>query len=106
MVIRDKCFKIALLFEALSGHLGAFKALCNRFVEKITVAPKCLCYGYSFDGSLAHSREGCRGVVRLPEFLEAAGSLLTKVLNIGNLARMEIHGRKKSWQSSVNPLLI
>ncbi len=50
MATQDKCCTIVPYLKVLSGKLEAFKELCEKFVEKSKDEPKCLYYGFSFDG--------------------------------------------------------
>ena len=53
-----------MLFESFpiskseNGKLETFKNLCEQFVSKTRDEPKCLYYGFCFDGDVAHCREG------------------------------------------------
>ncbi len=58
MATQDKCCTIVPYFKAQEGKLEDFKALCKQCVEKAGKEPKCLYYGFSFDGDQAHCREG------------------------------------------------
>ena len=58
MAAQDKCCTIVPYFKVQSGKLGAFKELCEQFVEKTNAEPKCRYYGFSFDGDQADCREG------------------------------------------------
>ncbi len=49
MATQDKCCTIAPYFKVQSSKLGAFKEICEQFVEKTNKEPKCLYYGFSFD---------------------------------------------------------
>jgi len=61
MATEDTCCTIAPYFKIAEGELEAFKSLCEKFVEKTSEEPKCLYYGFSFDGDEAHCREGYEG---------------------------------------------
>ena len=58
MATQDSCCSVVPYFKAHAGKLDAFKELCERFVEKSSGEPKCLYYGFSFDGDQIHCREG------------------------------------------------
>ena len=50
MATQDTCCTIVPYFKANSGKLESFNSLCERFVAKTANEPKCLYYGWSFDG--------------------------------------------------------
>ena len=104
MATQDKCCTIVPYFKISSGKLEAFKALCEKFVEKTNNEPKCLYYGFSFDGDQAHCREGYEDAEGLLAHLENVGSLLEEALKIADLARLEIHGPEEELAKLREPL--
>lgn len=92
MVSVDKCCTIVPYFKVQSGKLEAFKVLCKMFVEKTKEEPKCLHYGFSFDGDQVHCREGYEDADGLLAHLNSVGPLLDEALMIADLTRLEIHG--------------
>ena len=56
MATQDKCCTIVPYFKVKDGKLDDFQALCGRFLEKTDEEAKCLYYGFSFDGDMAHCR--------------------------------------------------
>ena len=92
MTTQDKCCTIVPYFKVQSGKLEAFKALCERCVENTNQEPKCLYYGFSFDGDVAHCREGYEDAEGALTHLENVGPLLEEILKISELTRLEIHG--------------
>ena len=92
MATKDKCCSIVPYFKVHEGKLEAFKVLCEQFVDKTGVEPKCLYYGFSFDGEQAHCREGYEDAQGVLAHLENVGDLLEKALKIADLTRLEIHG--------------
>jgi quinol monooxygenase YgiN len=79
-------------FKVQNGKLDAFKALCEKCVENTKQEPKCLYYGFSFDGDVAHCREGYEDAEGALAHLENVSSLLQELLKISDLTRLEIHG--------------
>ncbi len=73
MATQDKCCTIVPYFEVQSGKLEDFKVLCKRFVEKTNEEPKCLYYGFSFDGNQVHCREGYEDAEGVLSHLEKCG---------------------------------
>jgi quinol monooxygenase YgiN len=104
MATDDKCVTIVPYMKVHSGQLKAFKALCVQFVEKAKKEPRCLYYGFSFDGDQAHCREGYQGADGLLEHLENVGSLLPELLKLSDLTRMEIHGPREELAKLREPL--
>jgi quinol monooxygenase YgiN len=91
-------------FKVHSGKLEAFKGLCEQFIEKTNVEPKCLYYGFSFDGDEAHCREGYEDAEGALAHLENVGPLLQEALKIADLTRLEIHGPEEELVKMREPL--
>jgi quinol monooxygenase YgiN len=104
MATKDKCCSVVPYFKVHEGKLEAFKALCEQFVEKTDVEPKCLYYGFSFDGEQAHCREGYEDAQGVLAHLESVGALLEKALEIADLTRLEIHGPIEELAKLKEPL--
>jgi quinol monooxygenase YgiN len=104
MATQDKCCTIGPYFKVQSGKLEAFKALCERFVEKTSGEPKCLYYGFSFDGDQVHCREGYENAEGVLTHLENVGSLLEEALKISDLTRLEIHGPEEELAKLRGPM--
>lgn len=104
MATNDKGVTIHPYFKVSTGKLEAFKELCEQFVGKSIQEPKCLYYGFSFDGDLAFCREGYEDAEGLLIHLENVGSLLEKALEISELIRLEIHGPEKELAKLREPL--
>lgn len=92
MATEDKCCTLAPYFKVHSGRLEDFKKLCERFVEKTSAEPKCLYYGFTFNGEQAHCREGYEDADGLLAHVENVGALLEEALKIADITRFEIHG--------------
>jgi len=58
MATQDTCCSVSPYFEIHAGKTAAFRAICEKYVEWSSREPGCLYYGFSFDGDLAHCREG------------------------------------------------
>ena len=104
MATQDKCCTIVPYFKVQSGKLEAFKALCEQFVEKTSAEPKCLYYGFSFDGDQVHCREGYEDAEGALAHLENVGSLLEEALKISDLTRLEIHGLEEELAKLRGPM--
>lgn len=92
MATDDKCCTIVPYFKVHEGQLDAFKALCEQFVAKTQEEPKCLYYGFTFDGDQAHCREGYEDAAGLLAHLENVGPLLEQALKMADITRLEVHG--------------
>ncbi len=104
MTTKDKCCSIVPYFKAHEGKLEDFKALCEQFVEKTDTEPKCLYYGFCFDGDQVHCREGYEDAQGALAHLENVGALLEKALKISDITRLEIHGPEEELAKLKEPL--
>jgi quinol monooxygenase YgiN len=104
MSTQDKCCTIVPYFKVSNGKLETFKKLSEKFVEKTRDESKCLYYGFSFDGDLAHCREGYEDAEGMLTHLESVGSLLAEALKISALTRLEVHGPKEELEKLRKPL--
>jgi quinol monooxygenase YgiN len=104
MATDDKCCTIVPYFKIQKGKLEAFKHLCQRFVAKANGELGCLYYGFSFDGDLAHCREGYVDADALLVHLKNVGHIIEEALKISELARLEIHGPAEELTKLRGPL--
>lgn len=104
MATQDTCCSIVPYFKIGNGKIDAFKALCEQFVEKSNEEPKCLYYGFSFDGDQAHCREGYENADATLAHLDNVGALLQEALKIAELTRLEIHGPEAELAKLRGPL--
>lgn len=104
MATQDKCCSIVPYFKVSSGKLAAFKELGEKFVEKTKDEPKCLYYGFCFDGDQAHCREGYADAAGVLAHLENVGALLDEAFKISELTRLEIHGPEEELAQLREPL--
>jgi len=104
MATQDSCCTIVPYFKAHAGKLEAFKALCERFVDKTTSEPNCLYYGWSFDGDQIHCREGYVDAEGVLTHLDNVRDLLTESFTIAEVTRLEIHGPEVELAKLRGPL--
>lgn len=104
MASDDTCCTLVPYFNVHEGELGAFKALCEDFVALTKTEPKCLHYGFSFDGNVAHCREGYTDAEGILAHLENVGAKLQEALQIADLTRLEIHGPEAELAKLREPL--
>ncbi len=101
---QDTCCSIAPYFKIPAENLAQFKELCSKFVTSSEKEPKCLYYGFSFDGEHAHCREGYADAEGLLDHLENVGSLLQEALQLAEIERLEIHGPRDQLDKLRAPL--
>jgi quinol monooxygenase YgiN len=104
MATQDKCCTIVPYFKVPAENLQAFKKLCEAFVEKSSSEPKCLYYGFTFDGNEAHCREGYSDAEGMLTHLENVGALLQEALKIAEISRLEVHGPEGELAKLRGPL--
>ena len=104
MSTQDRCCTIVPYFKIAGGQLAAFKKLCEQFMTKTKLEPKCLYYGFSFDGDQAHCREGYADADGLLAHLDNVGAILEESLKIAELTRLEIHGPETELAKLREPL--
>ena len=96
----DKVRSIAPYFKVHEGQLPAFRALCERFVEKTSAEPGCLYYGFALDSDEVHCREAYDDADALLAHVESVEALIGEALEISEMARLEIHGPEGSSRNS------
>jgi len=107
MATKDTCCTIVPYFKVHAGKIDAFRNLCERFVAKSSSEPKCLYYGFSFDGDEVHCREGYVDAEGAMHHLENIGMLLNEALTLADVSRLEIHGpaaELDKLRASLDPL--
>lgn len=104
MATHDTCCSIVPYFQVAEGRLAEFKALCERFVQRTQSEPKCLYYGFCFDGNQAHCREGYVDASGVLAHLDNVGPLLEEALKLAVITRLEIHGPEDQLARLRGPL--
>lgn len=104
MSTQDKCCTIVPYFSVADDNMNMFKELCEQFVAKSEQEPKCLYYGFSFDGNQVHCREGYEDASGLLAHLENVGPLLEKALEISEITRLEVHAPAEEIEMLREPL--
>ena len=92
MATDDRCCTIVPYFKIHSDKEQQFRTLCQQFVEKTKSEPGCLYYGWSFDGDLAHCREGYRDASSAVAHVQNVAALLSELMKIADVLRFELHG--------------
>ena len=104
MATDDTCCTIVPYLEVQPDHLDEFRALCERFVAKTEEESDCLYYGFSFDGQVAHCREGYVNAEGLLAHIKNVGALLEEASKISKITRLEVHGPESELDKLREPL--
>jgi quinol monooxygenase YgiN len=91
MFAPDTCCTLVPYFEIQEGQLDAFKALARKLVARTRTEPGCVHYAYSFNGNVAHCREGYVDAAALLAHRENVAELLGQALKIAKIVRFEVH---------------
>ena len=100
----DTCCTLVPYFKVNEGQLGAFKALCERFVAQTRSEPGCVHYAFSFNGDEAHCREGYDNAEALLAHLENVGAILGEALKIAAITKLEVHAPAAELSKLRQPL--
>jgi quinol monooxygenase YgiN len=92
MATTDTCCTIVPYFKVQADKIENFKKVSEQCVEKANEELKCLYYGFTFDGNLAHCREGYADAEAVLAHLENIGPLLQEALKLSDITRLEVHG--------------
>jgi hypothetical protein len=84
--------------------MGEVRSLCEQFLSIAAQEPKCLYYGFSFNGDDMHCREAYEDAEGLLAHLTNVGALLKEVLKIAVVTRLEIHGIPEELAKLKEPL--
>ena len=104
MATDDRCCTIAPYFKVHDGRMDDFRATCEAFVARTAKEPKCLYYGFTFDGEEVHCREGYADAEGALAHLENVGDLIEQALTMADLTRFEIHGTAEEIVALREPL--
>lgn len=104
MATNDTCVTIVPYFKSHPGKLAEIKAMCDHFVQKSKTEPKCLYYGFSFNGDEVHCREGYADAEGALTHLENVDALLKQLLGMAELTRLEVHGPGEELDKMRGPL--
>ena len=104
MKINDTCCTLVPYFKIHEGQVSAFRDGCDAFVEKTALEPGCMFYGFSFDGDVAHCREGYEDAEAVLSHLDNVGALLQEALEISDLTRLEVHAPAAELEKLKEPL--
>jgi hypothetical protein len=91
-------------FRAHAGKLDAIKGAFPRFVEKTATEKENLFYAFSINGDEIFCREAYETSNGLLTHLENVDALLTDMLKITDLLRVEVHGPAQELEKLKRPL--
>ena len=104
MTTQDKCCNIVPYFKINADKIEDFKAVGEQCVERAHQEPKCLYYGFSYNGDEAHCREGYEDAEGVLAHIANIGPLLEEALKISELTNLEIHGPEEELAKLREPL--
>lgn len=104
MLTLDTCCTLVPYFEIQDGQLDAFKALTLKLVAKTRTEPGCMHYAFSFNGNVAHCREGYADAAALLAHRENVADLIGQALMIAKIVRMEVHAPESEIDKLRGPL--
>ena len=105
----DACCTLVPYFQVNEGQLDAFKALGPQFIARTRSESGCVHYAFSYNGSVAHCREGYDDAAAVLAHLDNVGALLGEALKIASIIRLEVHGpaselaKLKTPMAGLNP---
>lgn len=91
-------------FKVHPGKLETVKAGLPRFVEKTKAEKENLFYEFTVNGDEVFCREGYKSAAGLPAHLDNIGALLTEMLKMADLTRIEVHGPAAELEKLKGPL--
>jgi quinol monooxygenase YgiN len=91
-------------FRVHPGNLDAVKAAFPRFVEKTATEKANLFYGFSINGDVVFCREGYDSAEGVLAHLDNVGTLLSEMLTMADLTRVELHGPAEELEKLKEPL--
>ena len=100
----DRAVSLHPNFKVAPGKLATFRGLCEQFVSVTAKEPKCLYYGFSFNGDEVYCREGYEGAEGLLAHLSNVGPILNEALKIAEITRLEVHGVAEELAKLREPL--
>jgi len=100
----DRVVSIHPYFRVSDGKMDEFKEFCEQFISITAQEPKCLYYGFSFNGNNAHCREAYEDAEGLLAHLGNVGALLNEVFKIAQVTRLEVHGVAEELAKLTEPL--
>jgi quinol monooxygenase YgiN len=91
-------------FKAHPGKLDAIKAMLPKFTAKTATENAMLFYEFSWNGNELFCREAYENAEGLLAHLDNVGALLTEVMKMADLTRIEVHGPPAELEKLKRPL--
>ena len=104
MEYQDKVCSTSPYFEIPERNLERFKKYCERYIKETAKEPKCLFYGFSFNGNVAHCRESFLDADGVLEHMKNVMKLNIETINMAKIVRFEVHGPKDEIDKLREPL--
>ncbi|HEY5550944.1 MAG TPA: hypothetical protein VIK52_03590 [Opitutaceae bacterium] len=104
MATQDTCCTVVPYFDVPDSYMETFKAKCPAFVASTMREPGCLYYGFSFNGNIAHCREGYANAEAVLTHIANVGEALGEILKHVKMTRLEIHGPESELAKLRGPL--
>ena len=90
--MKSKFVSLHPYFKIHPGKLDVVKAGSPRFVEKTATEKATLFYEFSVSGNEVFCREAYQDAEGLLAHLDNIGALLSEMLTMADLLRLEVHG--------------
>jgi quinol monooxygenase YgiN len=100
----DTCCTLVPYFDVQEGQLSAFRALGPRFVAKARTESGCIHYAFSFNGTIAHCREGYDSAEAVLAHMQNVGELLAEALKIAKVTKLEVHAPASEIEKLRGPM--
>lgn len=104
MATQDRTVSLHPYFKVSGEKLNEFREFCEQFMSATAEEPKCLYYGFSFNGDEVYCREGYEGAEGLLSHLAHVGAILEAALKIARIVRLEVHGVEEELAKLREPL--
>ena len=91
-------------FRAHPGKLDSAKMMLSGFVEKTATEKENLFFAFSISGDEIFCREGYNSANGLLAHLDNVSALLTEMLKVADLTRVEVHGPPQELEKLKAPL--
>lgn len=100
----DTCCTIQPYFKIHEGKMDEFKAVAERMVAETASEPKCLYYGFSYEGNEAYCREAYEDAEGLLFHAQHLGPLLGELMQYCDMARFEVCGPAEELEKLKEPM--
>ena len=104
MIHPSKVVSIHPYFKVKPGKMAEAKALLAQFIAKVTTEPNNLYYDFTIKEDVIFCREAYAKAEGLLAHAEGVGQLLSQMLNIAELLRVEVHASAEEIQKLKGPL--